>query len=974
MFRRSISDTDAAWAARLGMQAFEVDPNDAEIDLDQFVSAFETAHVRGAAEDLADFLPSSQHPQYLEILCEIVRIDLEFHWRGGRPRRLADYSEKFPELFASRQTLEAVCFEEYRLRRLAGEAVSPREYQQRYGLDTGIWAAPDTCSSRGAAADRARRNSSRGMPRAGDTLLGFELIRELGRGSFATVFLARQAELADRPVALKISCEQQGESQILARLQHTNIVPIHSTHQAGDLRLVCMAYFGATTLADVLRLVRDRGGLPPSGAQLVDTLRKCRDISERDKPPRNSAPERTTLVNSQSGGEAASAIPVRAAGLRAIAALDYVPAVVWIAARLAEGLQHAHERGVLHLDLKPANVLMADDGQPMLLDFNLSQTIRGGHADYVGGTLAYMAPENLAAYWHGACGGDARGDIYSLGVLLFELLTGQLPFPFREGAEDEALEAMTRDRRAPPPSPRRLNRAVSPAVDAIVRKCLMPGQEARYATAAALHEDLERHLRSLPLRHVREPSLAERAAKFLRRHPGATSATGIASMAALLLALMAVGLAVRGSRLAAFESSAALAGFRNDFRAAQVAALDAPSAAHARLDKVDAACRKALDHFRVLDDPAWPDAAVVRRLSPQGQDEVRADVGELLFLLAAVTRLDAEPATSGCASQSAGIERAMELNRRAEGAWPASQAPGAIWRQRASFAADLGDGELARQSLQRAASASPDSTRNVCMAACLLVSQRRFGAALPLWEQATRGDPQNVWTWYGLGNCCQQLGQLSRAAACYTACIALKPDYDGWYSCRGTVYLKQKDYQLAAADFDEVLRLYDDRVDARVNRAIARLGLGRPREAIDDLHAALASGAERRGCICCSRGPGTRWETPTRPAPNGSAARNCRRMTRSPGSPARLPVRRTIRAPRWKMSTARCNQTRITSRRGRARCICWPNGLAGPTKPSPCSTRQSQFFRRPLRWSGRAGCCGQGSPRPRRQDATPRPH
>ncbi len=107
----------------------------------------------------------------------------------------------------------------------------------------------------------------------------------------------------------------------------------------------------------------------------------------------------------------------------------------------------------------------------------------------------------------------------------------------------------------------------------------------------------------------------------------------------------------------------------------------------------------------------------------------------------------------------------------------------------------------------------------------MLVSQRRFRAALPLWQQAARDDPQNVWTWYGLGNCCERLGMLSPAAACYTACIALKPDYDGWYFSRGAVYLKQKEFQPADADFDEVLRLRDGHVEARVNRAIARLGL-----------------------------------------------------------------------------------------------------------------------------------------------------
>src|SRR5208282_3558865 len=185
MIRRSIPDLETAYVER----------PDAESELAQFVAAFETAHVRGAAENLADFLPSNQHPQYLEILCEIVRIDLEFRWRGGQQRQLGDYCERFPELFANRQTLEAICFEEYRSRRLAGEAASPGEYEQNYGIDTGSWAVPDAGSSRAAAADRARPEFSQEMPRVGDNFLGFELIRELGRGSFATVYLAKQAEL-----------------------------------------------------------------------------------------------------------------------------------------------------------------------------------------------------------------------------------------------------------------------------------------------------------------------------------------------------------------------------------------------------------------------------------------------------------------------------------------------------------------------------------------------------------------------------------------------------------------------------------------------------------------------------------------------------------------------------------------------------------------------------------------------------------
>jgi eukaryotic-like serine/threonine-protein kinase len=818
-----------------------ISTSDTESELDRFVSAFEAAHARGAAGDLILFLPPRQHPRFLEILCEIVRIDLEFRWSDREPKSLADYRERFPELFADPKTLEAVCFEEYRLRRLAGEAVSAREYQRLFGVDTSFW---DTGSSPAAATEHAPvpRELLRQMPRVGDNFLGFELTGELGRGAFATVFLARQAELAGRPVALKVSRERPGESQILARLQHTNIVPIYSTHEAGDLRVVCMPYFGPTTLADLLRAVRERGELPPSGASLVKTLRACRDLTNRENLSFLPA---ANLAESHSDLHTAAAPPAPAtACLRAIAGLDYVEAVLWIASRLAEGLEHAHERGILHRDLKPANVLLADDGQPMLLDFNLSAPIRGEiGADRVGGTLPYMAPENLAALRDGVRGGDGRGDLYSLGVMLFELLTGRLPFPSRDGLQDETLEQMIRDRSGPPPSPRSLNRAVSPAVDAIVRKCLQPAPESRYDSAAALHDDLERQLRALPLRHVREPSRRERAAKWLRRHPRATSATSMAAVSAVLIGLMAAALLVRNNRLAGFEASAAFADFKNDFRAAQVAMLDGPTAARARLDKIETACRRALDRFRVLDDPAWMDHGPLPRLSPELRQEARADVGELLFLLAAVNRLRADGAPADEAH--AAIGRARDLNRRAESAWPADQAPDALWQQRASFAADLGEGPEAVKSLARAHGPAPQSPRDACMAACLLVAQRRYRAALPLWQQATRLDPQNVWTWYGLGNCCQALGQLSQAKACYTACIALKPDHEGWYFSRGAVSLKQNEFPAAAADFDEVLRLHAGHAEAHLNRAIARIGLGQAQTAIDDLNAALALGGEQ---------------------------------------------------------------------------------------------------------------------------------
>ena len=98
---------------------------------------------------------------------------------------------------------------------------------------------------------------------------------------------------------------------------------------------------------------------------------------------------------------------------------------------MADGLAHAHERGILHRDLKPANILLGDDGEPLLLDFNLAADtkLRGpASAALIGGTLPYMAPEHLQALRGEDRTLDARSDLYSLGVILFELLTGNHPF------------------------------------------------------------------------------------------------------------------------------------------------------------------------------------------------------------------------------------------------------------------------------------------------------------------------------------------------------------------------------------------------------------------------------------------------------------------------------------------------------------------------------------------------------------------
>src|SRR6185369_15045698 len=221
----------------------------------------------------------------------------------------------------------------------------------------------------------------------------------------------------------------------------------------------------------------------------------------------------------------------------------YPRAAAWITARLAEGLQHSHNRGVIHRDIKPSNILLGMDGQPLLLDFNLAQVTRGGRVKIVlGGTIKYMAPEHLhsiAARDHAlARHVDHRADIYSLGMVLFEMLVGHSPFA--ESASDTPLplmvETMAVERGRQAPSLRAALAGAPWNLESILRKCLAPNPADRYQKAEHVADDLQRFLDDRPLRYAPELSVRERWRKWRRRHPRLAAALSVSSVAALLLA------------------------------------------------------------------------------------------------------------------------------------------------------------------------------------------------------------------------------------------------------------------------------------------------------------------------------------------------------------------------------------------------------------------------------------------------------
>ena len=425
-----------------------------------------------------------------------LRADQAARWRGGQPVPVESYVRCWPELVANEEETLVVICGEVRLRRELGQAATLAEYQTRFPqlatplrlqfqldqmLDSSLADEPAPihcpcchnwvgCAETTDADERlcpscgsdfrlvSNWREERNPDGAARTLGKYQLLDRVGVGSFGTVYKARDPEL-DRMVAIKLPrsgnwAVQEDierflrEARSVARLTHPSIIPVYEIGRSEHTLYLVSEFVRGTTLAELLSLRRP---VPRESAQLVATI--------------------------------------------------------------ADALDYAHRMGVVHRDVKPANIMLDDRGTPRLMDFGLARcdtadvtmTIDG----QVLGTPAYMSPEQARGESRKV---DGRSDVYSLGVILYHLLTGELPF---RGTTQMLLRQVLHDE---PRRPRSLSHLVPRDLETICLQAMAKEASRRYATARELADDLRRFLQGEPI-HARPIGSAERLWRWCRRKP-----------------------------------------------------------------------------------------------------------------------------------------------------------------------------------------------------------------------------------------------------------------------------------------------------------------------------------------------------------------------------------------------------------------------------------------------------------------------
>jgi tetratricopeptide (TPR) repeat protein len=457
----------------------------------------------------------------------------------------------------------------------------------------------------------------------------------------------------------------------------------------------------------------------------------------------------------------------------------------------------------------------------------------------LGGTLPYMAPEQIEALSGNPRTVDERSDLYALGIVLFELLTAAHPFPIHRAPVEELLTRMCADRLAPPPRPRARNESVTPAAESIILRCLQPDPERRYFSARELLDDLERQLKHRPLKHAPDRSLRERFGKWVKRHPRLCSSFSVATFSIVLLVALVAGFSVRLERLNRLEALQALRTVDDELGRAHALLASPESVAEERAEGLRL-CSEAIARYQVLSSPTWRRSKLVSALDSKDRAKLMNDLGDLLMVWARAEAWSAEGGTS-LPGASEPLGKAIALNQAAQSCFEASRAPQALWRQRARLERLAGRVARAEEAERIAASIPAKTAQEQFWRVADQIDSGRFRAAIELLTTAVKRNEISPTLWLILGDCYSRLSQLAEAADCYNIALALEPQVAWAHNFRGIVRLKQKDFARAADDFTDELRARPGQLEPRFNRAVARLAMKEFAGAIADFDAVLKS-------------------------------------------------------------------------------------------------------------------------------------
>jgi len=467
---------------------------------------FEAAWRGGQPPVIEEYLPAPDNPTFAATLEELVLIDLEFAWKVHRRRgsegtttaapRVEAYLARFPHL-EQPSVLLRLLRHEYQLRLDHGDTPVADEYQQRF---------PRVLEDQDLLTVTARTGPGGvvSVLRSGDQLGRYRLDQEHARGGFGLVWRANDEalgrEVAVKQLSTRLATDPThrrrflAEARVAAQLQHPGVVPVYdlggaeSPHPFYAMKLVRGQTFGEAIMS-----------------YHADTT---------------------------SGGE------------RAVRFLRLLEAYLSIVRAMA----FAHSHGVIHRDLKPANIVLGDFGETVILDWGLAKVLRGGKDEGAGimptpqptetdsgsevtrqgtivGTPAYMSPEQARGEIDAV---DERSDVYALGAMLFQLLTGRLPY---DGSAHLVLRKLASGE--PPPRPRAIDSTIAPPLEAVCLKALTADPGRRYQSADELARDVERFLADEPVAAYPEPARV-RLSRWARRHTTAVTTATVALILTLI--------------------------------------------------------------------------------------------------------------------------------------------------------------------------------------------------------------------------------------------------------------------------------------------------------------------------------------------------------------------------------------------------------------------------------------------------------